>query len=76
MTRLFLLIGLALCLISPLAHADPPSLLDYQGKFLVDDLPLEGVGYFKFALSDDTTYAELLPSNTLLCRVGWQAVRA
>lgn len=32
--------------------ADPTPELDYQGKVLVNDLPHQGNGYFKFAISD------------------------
>lgn len=35
------------------AQADPPAEFDYQGKILVDDVPLTGPGYFKYAISDE-----------------------
>lgn len=35
-------------------YADPPPEFDYQGKILVDDVPLTGPGYFKYAISDET----------------------
>lgn len=35
------------------AYAAPPPELDYQGKILVNDIPLTGPGYFKYAISDE-----------------------
>ena len=31
----------------------PPPEMDYQGKVLVNDIPLTGPGYFKYAISDE-----------------------
>ena len=36
-----------------LAPAAPPPEIDYQGKILVNDIPLTGPGYFKYAISDE-----------------------
>ncbi|MDY0150478.1 MAG: hypothetical protein RBT03_10395 [Kiritimatiellia bacterium] len=33
--------------------AQPPAQIDYQGKILVNDIPLTGAGYFKYAISDE-----------------------
>lgn len=33
--------------------ADPPAAFDYQGKILVNDIPLTGPGYFKYAIANE-----------------------
>ncbi len=35
------------------ALAQPPGLIDYQGRIAIGDTPYDGVGYFKLAISDD-----------------------
>jgi hypothetical protein len=42
----------AACGLAVVCVADPVTELDYQGKVLVNDLPHQGNGYFKFAISD------------------------
>ncbi|MBP7830463.1 MAG: hypothetical protein KA248_11140 [Kiritimatiellae bacterium] len=45
--------GLCLVLLLSLTAAGaPPPEMDYQGKILVNDIPLTGPGYFKYAISD------------------------
>lgn len=39
-------------LLSLTAAGAPPPEIDYQGKILVNDIPLTGPGYFKYAISD------------------------
>ncbi len=34
------------------ALAQPPGLIDYQGRIAIDDMSYDGVGYFKLAISD------------------------
>jgi len=34
-------------------QADPPTQFDYQGKILVNDIPLTGEGYFKYAIGNE-----------------------
>jgi hypothetical protein len=34
------------------ALAQPPGLIDYQGRIAIDDTSYDGVGYFKLAISD------------------------
>ncbi|MGD9611744.1 MAG: hypothetical protein AB7V22_02455 [Kiritimatiellia bacterium] len=34
-------------------QADPPTEFDYQGKILIDGIPLTGEGYFKYAIADE-----------------------
>ncbi len=49
----WLVCGLALWVLSAGAWADPPTEIDYQGKILVNDIPLTGEGYFKYAIADE-----------------------
>ena len=50
LVRVFCLVVFALFALN--AFSNPPSELDYQGKVLVNDVPYNGNGYFKFAISD------------------------
>lgn len=45
---------LVFAFVSGVVQADPPPELDYQGKILVDDIPLTGPGYFKYAIANRT----------------------
>lgn len=45
--------GLLLLSLVCIAQADPPLEFDYQGKILVNDIPLTGPGYFKYAIADE-----------------------
>ncbi len=45
--------GLVLLALGFAALADPPTEIDYQGKILVNDIPLTGPGYFKYAIADE-----------------------
>ncbi|MGD9780634.1 MAG: hypothetical protein AB7V14_00625 [Kiritimatiellia bacterium] len=47
------LAGLVLLLAVLGVYADPPPEFDYQGKILVDDVPLTGPGYFKYAIANE-----------------------
>ena len=47
------LTGLLLLSFGFAVQADPPTEIDYQGKILVNDIPLTGPGYFKYAIADE-----------------------
>lgn len=47
------LCGMVLILTAAAGWAAPPAVMDYQGKILVNDIPLTGSGYFKYAISDE-----------------------
>jgi len=47
------LCGVVLILTAVAGWAAPPAVIDYQGKILVNDIPLTGSGYFKYAISDE-----------------------
>ncbi len=47
------LCGVVLILTAAAGWAAPPAVMDYQGKILVNDIPLTGSGYFKYAISDE-----------------------
>ncbi len=48
-----------------MAHADPVSEIDYQGKILVNDQAYTGTGYFKLALSDAGSTTNLWATDEL-----------
>lgn len=48
-------IALVLCVICPLAFSDVPRQINYQGKVVVQNVPFDDVGYFKFVIVDSTT---------------------
>lgn len=45
--------GLILLSVGLAVQADPPTEIDYQGKILVNDIPLTGPGYFKYAIGNE-----------------------
>jgi len=52
--RVLAWVGVFLLLFALGVQADPPTEIDYQGKILVNDIPLTGPGYFKYAIANES----------------------
>jgi len=52
--RVLAWVGVFLLFFALGVQADPPTEIDYQGKILVNDIPLTGPGYFKYAIANES----------------------
>jgi len=52
--RVLVWFGIVLLAFAFGVQADPPTEIDYQGKILVNDIPLTGPGYFKYAIANES----------------------